>query len=690
MKRIIITVVFLLYLVTIVSAQENPENITITPEHISKSLKKNLQHPYLFFTEDEKPAILARIENNTECRHIMDRLLAECNRLLYMPVENPLPQQLRDSRFDTSGKFLSIYSTYRNATYILAFVYQMTGDEKYAHKSFEFAEALCDMDTWVMRACQFPKAYPRVSPWNVPDDKVVFTFAILASDTASNLAMVYDWLYPVLNKAQRDRIRGALLEKAIIQVRGNYEFHWWATAYRCNWCTWCNAGLGLAALTLLTEHPQLTDVVAESYNRTSRTLSEIGIDGGWQEGDAYWSQTLRMSILFADALKRVTNGRYNHFKHPKITKNPVNMPLYTSVPPRKSVNFEDAGDYRVGSARLYNKIALETGNREAAWIRENLFDEGNDIFDIIWPHHTVEPRLPGQASIHFRTIDWVVMRSDFTDTEKVMVACKAGKNDDPHHGHLDVGQFMVYWRGQGYIKDLGSAVYDEKYFDAEKYDTPQASSVGHNLIFVNGERQIPGKLKDRPVDKSVGGEILEFRHGKDRDYTLMDPTNAYPGKELKKWRRHIILEKPIITIIIDEIESKKGAEIEARFHSDCEQVVKDGYTLLDGEEGDMALIPVVDGEFKFRPDRHAYAVLQKNARLQWIPYNGTVVHASDTRTVIAHIILPVDDDSEAGAIVNSTQCSIDRSGNFTLSLVKNDITYSYQFNREKDGLVLEK
>ncbi len=170
----------------------------------------------------------------------------------------------------------------------------------------------------------------------------------------------------------------------------------------------------------------------------------------------------------------------------------------------------------------------------------------------------------------------------------------------------------------------------------------------------------------------------------------MDPTNAYPGKELKKWRRHIILEKPVITIIIDEIESKKGAEIEARFHSDCEQVVKDGYTLLDGEEGDMALIPVVDGEFEFRPDRHAYAALQKNARLQWIPYNGTVVHASDTRTVIAHIILPVDDDSEAGAIVNSTQRSIDSSGNFTLSFVKNDITYSYHFKREKDGLVLEK
>ena len=75
------------------------------------------------------------------------------------------------------------------------------------------------------------------------------------------------------------------------------------------------------------------------------------------------------------------------------------------------------------------------------------------------------------------------------------------------------------------------------------------------------------KLKDIPVDESVGGEILEFRTSKTRDYTLMDPTQAYPQKELKKWRRHIILEKPLITIVVDEVTAEKGSEIEARFRS---------------------------------------------------------------------------------------------------------------------------
>ena len=57
------------------------------------------------------------------------------------------------------------------------------------------------------------------------------------------------------------------------------------------------------------------------------------------------------------------------------------------------------------------------------------------------------------------------MRNGFTNPDDVVVACKAGRNDDPHHGHLDVGQFAVYWRGQGFVADLGGGPYDEQYFD---------------------------------------------------------------------------------------------------------------------------------------------------------------------------------------------------------------------------------
>ena len=280
------------------------------------------------------------------------------------------------------------------------------------------------------------------------------------------------------------------------------------------------------------------------------------------------------------------------------------------------------------------------------------------------------------------------MRSDFTDTEKVVIACKAGRNDDPHHGHLDVGQFMVFWRGQAYIRDLGTAEYDELYFGPKKYDTPHASSIGHNLIFVNGEQQVPGKLKGKPFDLSIGGKILVFRTGETRDYILMDPANAYPGKELKGWRRHIILEKPVIALILDEVSSSPGAEIEARFHSECSQTTSGAYTMISGDTGKMALIPIIDGDYKFRPGRHAYQAVFKKSEFKWIPYNGTVVNASGDTTMIAHLILPVEDDTEARSIVSSIRRSVDSMGTLAITFEKSGRSYQYEFDRTEDGLVL--
>ena len=81
----------------------------ITKGDIDKSIDKgSLQHPYLYFTEAEKPAILARINSDQESHDIMERLLAEANRMLYMPVETVIPIQGRNTRADWTEYDLSL------------------------------------------------------------------------------------------------------------------------------------------------------------------------------------------------------------------------------------------------------------------------------------------------------------------------------------------------------------------------------------------------------------------------------------------------------------------------------------------------------------------------------------------------------------------------------------------------------
>jgi hypothetical protein len=667
----------------------------LTKTDIDKTINKDkLKHPYLYFSEADKPAMLDRIKNDPESRNIMNQLLVKANMLINMPVERTIPIQGRNTRagwteYDIDGKYEKFYTSNQENAFTLAFVYQMTGDQKYADKAFEFADVFCDLPSWTRRAHEFPIIYSRIMPWNVPDDQVNFGFDHYNGDAGRIMAAVYDWLYPALSLAQRDRIRGALLEKVITRVRGNYEYHWWATAYRCNWCGVCNSGIGLAGLALLTEDPHLTDIVSESYNRINNMLNELDIDGGWQEGGGYWVYGVSTSAYFADALNRLTNNKYNLFENERLKSNPVNFPVYISVPGKGSLNFEDSGGGRMGTSHFINKLATETQSGMTAWYRNEFYNEGGDMFDIIWPRSAVKPVPPANSSIHFRTIDWWVMRSDFKNTENVLVAGKAGLNDDPHHGHLDIGHFIVNWRGDYFITDIGSGSYDEKYFDDARWDYPQASSIGHNVVFVNGEKQLSGKMRKQPYNYNIGGKVLKFSTSAKSDYVLMDPTNAYPGVEMKGWRRHVTLEKPVISVVVDEVKSAPGSEIEVRFHPGVQAEVKGNYVLLTGKSGKMAVIPVVNQKFTIMEGKHATNPVNATRPFAWINYFGTIVKADNDNTLIATIILPVNDDNEAQQIVKSVSKAVDAKGSYTLSFTKGGKRYKYLYKNDKEGLMLE-
>ncbi len=399
--------------------------------------------------------------------------------------------------------------------------------------------AVSDLTDWVNEAHKFDIIYPRVWPYGVPDERYVFSFDIYASGIAITLATAYDWLYPVLTHTEQDKIRGALMEKAILRVRGNYDYFWWSSAYKCNWSAICYTGLAVPSMALLKDNPELVDVITECYNRINKTFDHIGEEGGWQEGRGYYGYMMRESVFFMDALKRLTNGKYDLFKNKTISNHPMDIELYGLT-----ANFEDSGGDPVGPTYVIDKFVAETKNNTAAFYRDKYFGEGTDVFDLIWPRTDVKPIVPKPASKFFKTINWAMLRSNFDDLSTVTIACKAGYNDDPHHGHLDCGQFILTWHDVPFIRDIGRMGYDEYYFNQDRWDYPFASSIGHNVIMVNGERQIPAKLKDQPWQEGIGGNILDFRTSNKQDYVLMDPTHAYPNKELKKWRRSIVLQKP--------------------------------------------------------------------------------------------------------------------------------------------------
>ena len=679
----------------------------IKKEDIGKSIKiSELQHPYLFFTNDEKPKILERIKTDPECRTIMKGLLLEGNRFISMPFQRKILLQPEHPRFESDNEASTYLSDISKGALTLSFLFQMTGDDKYVHRAIEYAEAICDVPEWKMSAHAFDIIYPRVWPWNVPDDQVVFSYDLNSARVARVLSTVYDWLYPVMSREQRDKLRNAILEKAITRVRGNYEFFWWSTAYRCNWSAICFSGLGLSSLALLKEHPQLADVVAESYNRIDLAYDQIGEEGGWQEGRGYYGYMIHSGAYFMDALKRMSNGKLNLFLHPKIRANAYDFQLYALT-----ASFGDSEGKNGGPTYAINKYVAETGSTASAFYREKFFGDGEDIFDILWPRSSVKGVEPKQKSRHFKNIGWALLRSDFLDPSTVTIACKAGMNDDPHHGHLDCGQFSVTWKNVPFIKDLGSMKYDEQYFNDERFSYLYASSEGHNVISVNGEQQIIAKKKDEKWQGNIGGKILEYRSGEQRDYVLMDPSAAYPGKELKKWRRNIVLEKPSVTLIVDEVESNIGAKISARFFPGVGKnsmieghdsspgengkkkneagkvtVSKDHVVLTDHQGNMMALIPVsLNNSVMIVDDRSPNLLVAKNAVVEWFQHINVDVAAKETKTIIATLILPVENEEDARMKTSGLNVSGITSDSFTIRS-GNSI---WIFERKKEGYVLK-
>ena len=702
--KFLTTVSMLLLLpMTILAANKQDNRPAVTTAAIPTNYKEicnalpsqNLQHPYLVFDEAGKNAILDNIKKDEHAATVYQMLVLEGER--YLRVDNAPEPAMNDIRARFTGKddHAAYQNYYQYGSIICALLYQFTGDTVYAQRSYELASKLCAMDTWRLSAHCFETLYERVWPYGAKDDQVVFPFDIWVGDAAADLALTYDWIYPALNKAQRDRLRNGLLEQAILRVRNNYEYAWWASAYKCNWSGICYNGLGLAALTLLNEDPQLTDVVIRSVEGIGGMLSNITPEGGWQEGRHYAVYGLSQAMIFMDAMKRLTDGKINMFEIEGVKKAPADFALFGMTG-----NFNDGGvrdkgiGGPIGSPAMYGKLAAETGDGVAMYyidtflgdykqrafggVRNNAI---NTIWDLIWPIPTNIPAAkPADASKYFPGIEWAFMRKDFGD-EYLQVATKCGKHDDPHHGHLDAGTFNLTWKGESVIGEFSQEFYDMFISDDGRWDYLNIRSLGHNVVLVNGEEQIIAKRKNQPWKEGIGGEITKFESLPTYAYTQMDATKTYPGVELKGWKRTLILDKENnIVLVLDKIKSAKDAQIDLLFHSNINMTVApDGsYAALDGERAHMEMRAMCSAPLTISKQNQFYYRIVEKAPYSWIPCLYTTVKAPSETTVIGTVFYPTElKDQAAGA----NQFTLDESGkNPILRYTVGDKNYAYEIS----------
>jgi hypothetical protein len=151
----------------------------------------------------------------------------------------------------------------------------------------------------------------------------------------------------------------------------------------------------------------------------------------------------------------------------------------------------------------------------------------------------------------------------------------------------------------------------------------------------------------------------------------------------------VLLDKPEIALVLDEVYADPGDLIEVRFHPGVDYTVEGDFVMLEGASGKMALIPIAGQGLEIAPGRHATQFVNATIDFFWIDYFDTEVKAQDDKTTIATLIVPVSDQEEAHIIAASLKMSEDRSGNLSVTFSCDGKDLIFDFTSTKEGLILK-
>lgn len=512
-------------------------------------------HPRLFFRPEHVDGLRnlaqGRLEGEfAELREAADKLLAA-------PPDTTEPPLYPDGMQRKSGAWKEIWWGNRTRTIavidgaaLLGFVYQLTGEETYAHGARDLLMAVASWD-------------PEGATNYEYNDEAAMPVLYMAS-------RAYSWAYPVLTAEEREAVT------KMMRTRGQHAFDhlrnrrqlWNPYASHSNRAWHFLGELAIAFYGDIPEAPTWLDYATTIFYTAYPVWSDT--DGGWHEGAAYWSSYLGRFMYWALTMRAMFD--VDVFERPFFKKTGY-FGMYIAPPGAKTAGFGDQAGHMTsnGLASLVGTLAMGARNPYWKWYAEQHggADPGGYVGFILAAHAgelEAAPPTDLPSSRYFAGVGIAALNTNLLDgKDNLQLVFKSSPMGRVSHGYNANNAFILNLHGSPALvrsgrRDVHGSPHHRQWMWHSKSD---------NAILVNGE----GQIKHSPM---ATGRIVAFDTTPEVDVVVGEAGDSYSN--LDRWTRRIVFLKEYAIVIHDILRAPEPSTFSWLVHSAAEMGI-DGQRL---------------------------------------------------------------------------------------------------------------
>ncbi len=542
-----------------VEATQEPRNFRILTDAVTmpwvqpgELLKKvPTDHPRLLFPKAQLEAYRATLSNSRkqayqELRAIADRALTL--ELMAKPTFDRFDRETEYAQRRTAYRedYHRFSRTYHQGMLPLAAVYVLSGERQYGEAAKAHLLQLVD--------------------WEVDGiASLELGFDEIGLRIQRTAAQAYDWLFELLTVAEREALKKMLIAhgNAMLERLKRRDF--------LNYSAYSHDGRLPGYLVefsiALAEEP-----VAEQWlDYSLQALLTVfphwaGFEGGWAEGINY---SLSYNDRFITPMQSLyLSTGYDLFQKPFFRKFRY-FAMYNVSPFGEILPFGDGEEKHVAARadELYSILffhALRYQDPELRWWIDLLEREDVEpdrlgaLHRILLPDN-LTPRPPEDMPLDrtFAGVGWASFHTDFMHPDRdLLVLFKSSPYGSVSHSHADQNSFAILKGGKA-LAIPGGERYPQHGSPFHEQYTQQ--TLAHNALLIDGQGQ-------RNRDDTAAGRLVGFRSLSHLAYVAGDASECYP-EPLSKNLRHMILVRPSLLIVLDEVEARQPVELTWLMHT---------------------------------------------------------------------------------------------------------------------------